>query len=97
MTTILAFATILLPIVTGLTQLAKQTIPKLSKNLVPIVALIIGLLIGWLAAPLTDLSWVLRLWSGGLAGLASTGLIELAFNPRSGEAATYNKPRDDLK
>jgi hypothetical protein len=96
MTAILAFATILLPIVTGVTQLFKQTI-SMSKNLVPIVALGIGLLIGWLAAPLTDLDWILRLWAGGFAGLASTGLFELAFNPRSSEAATYNKPRDELK
>ena len=45
MTAILAFATILLPLVTGVTQLAKQTI-SMSKNLIPIVALGIGLLIG---------------------------------------------------
>jgi hypothetical protein len=95
MTAILAFATIALPFVTALTQLAKQSI-KMPKNLVPMLALAFGLLIGWLAFPLTDLTWVLRLWGGGLAGLASTGLFELAFNPRSSEAATYNKPRDEL-
>jgi hypothetical protein len=27
---------------------------------------------------------VLRLWSGGLAGLSATGLFELAFNKRNG-------------
>jgi len=83
MTEILTFATVILPFVTALTQLVKASV-KMPKNLVPLIALILGLVLGYAATPLTDLDWVLRLWGGGLAGLASTGLYELAFNPRSG-------------
>ncbi|SEQ11509.1 hypothetical protein SAMN04487883_10344 [Bacillus licheniformis] len=40
----------------------------------------IGLLIGAAAYPFTDLELVLRLWSGGLAGLTATGLFEIGKN-----------------
>lgn len=84
MTEVLAFATIILPIVTALTQMVKTAV-SIPKNLVPFISLTIGILIGFLAAPLTDLELTLRLWGGGLAGLSSTGLYELAFNNRVGK------------
>lgn len=83
MSEILVLATIILPIVTAVTQLVKNSI-TMPKNLVPIIALVVGLLIGLAAVPFTDLGLVLRLWAGGLAGLSSTGLYELALNNRTG-------------
>jgi len=80
---VLAFASVLAVFVLALVQLVKNTV-NLPRNLVPAVGLVIGLLVGALAYPFTPMELVLRLWSGGLAGLSATGLFELAFNKRSG-------------
>ncbi|MET3507643.1 holin [Halalkalibacter oceani] len=47
------------------------------KNYAPAVAVLIGLIIGILAAPFTELDVTMRLWAGGFAGLAATGLFEI--------------------
>nr|WP_289038299.1 holin [uncultured Allobacillus sp.] len=73
---VMIFATILLPIVTALVELVKKTI-NMPKKYVPLISLIIGIVIGAIATPFTDFDIVLRLWAGGLAGLAGTGLFEL--------------------
>jgi len=80
---VLAFASVLSVFVMALVQLVKNTV-NLPKNIVPAVGLSIGLLVGALAYPFTSMELVLRLWSGGLAGLSATGLFELAFNKRNG-------------
>lgn len=80
---VLIFATILLPIVTALVELVKRTI-SLPKNIIPLISLIVGLIIGAAAYPFSDLDLVMRLWAGGFAGLAATGLFELAINKREG-------------
>lgn len=74
---VLLFGTIISPIILALVEVAKVTIPKMPKNYLPITSLFIGLLVGFLAQPFTDLDLILRLWSGGLAGLSATGLFEL--------------------
>lgn len=73
---ILIFATILSPVILGLVELVKRTAP-IPVNLIPLVALIIGLLIGLAGNIFTDLDLTHRLWAGGLSGLAATGLFEL--------------------
>jgi len=73
---VLLFATVLLPIVTALVELVKKTV-KLPKNYLPLISVILGLIVGAVAYPFTDFELVLRLWAGGLAGLAGTGLFEL--------------------
>ena len=82
-TEMITFATILAPIVAAIIQGVKNAAP-ISKNYVPLIAVVVGLILGFVAAPLTDIDVQLRLWGGGLAGLASTGLYELAFNKRTG-------------
>lgn len=82
MTEVLVFATILAPIILALVELTKRSVP-VPKNLIPLIALAIGVFIGFAAYPFTELGLDLRLWSGGLAGLASTGLFELG-NKRDG-------------
>ncbi|WP_085523841.1 holin [Tuberibacillus sp. Marseille-P3662] len=84
MNEILTFATIVLPIVTAVTELIKRTV-SVPKNFVPLIALVTGLAIGYAATPMTNIDWVLRLWGGGIAGLSSTGLYEIAFNKREGK------------
>lgn len=74
---ILLFSTIISPIILALVEVFKVTLPKFNKNYIPLVAIIIGIFVGWAAQPFSDLDLVLRLWSGGLAGLGATGLFEL--------------------
>ncbi|MBP1904215.1 hypothetical protein J2Z32_000832 [Paenibacillus turicensis] len=83
LTQVLSFASILAVFVMSIVQLVKTTL-NINKNLVPLVGILVGLLIGVVAYPFTDMDLVLRLWSGGLAGLSATGLFELAFNKRDG-------------
>ncbi|MDT3426053.1 hypothetical protein J2Z22_001573 [Paenibacillus forsythiae] len=83
LTDVLAFASLLTAFVLAGVQFVKTTV-TLPKNIIPLIGVGIGLVIGWAAAPFTELELVLRLWSGGLAGLSATGLFELAFNNRTG-------------
>ncbi|WP_313637821.1 holin [Paenibacillus sp.] len=80
---VMAFASILAVFVLALVQLVKNNI-NIRRNVVPIIGLLIGLLIGAVAYPFTELDIVLRLWAGGLAGLSATGLFELVFKDRPG-------------
>ena len=73
---VLIFATILAPILTALVQLVKKTV-KLPTNIVPALSFVIGIGLGAIAYPFTDLDLVLRLWAGGFAGPAATGLFEI--------------------
>lgn len=76
MTEVLVFATVLAPVILALVELVKKTV-KFPKNYVPLVAFILGMLVGLAAQPFTELDLVLRLWAGGLAGLSATGAFEL--------------------
>lgn len=76
MTEVLLFATILAPVILALVELVKKSVP-VPKNYIPLIALLIGVFIGFAAYPFTDLQLDLRLWAGGLAGLSATGLFEL--------------------
>lgn len=80
---VLAFASTLAVVVLALVQLVKTTV-NVPKNILPLIGLVVGLLIGAAAYPFSDLELVLRLWAGGLAGLSATGLFELALNKRQG-------------
>ncbi|GAA5416186.1 hypothetical protein Pryu01_01218 [Paraliobacillus ryukyuensis] len=80
---VLIFATVLLPIVTSLVELVKRTV-NIPKNIVPMISLVVGLAVGAASYPFTDLELIMRLWAGGFAGLAGTGLFELAVNKRQG-------------
>ncbi|PPA72467.1 holin [Jeotgalibacillus proteolyticus] len=82
MEAVLLFATILAPIVLALIEVAKKTGP-IPKNLLPLIALAMGIFIGFAASPFTDLDTTLRMWAGGFAGLSATGLFEIG-KKRSG-------------
>lgn len=84
MDNLLVFATVLAPIVTALIQVITKSV-KVPKDSVPLLALIVGIVVGFVAYPFTDLSFDLRMWAGALAGLSSVGLFEL-INRRTGTA-----------
>ncbi|WP_407270354.1 holin [Radiobacillus sp. PE A8.2] len=73
---VLSFASVLAPIVSALVQLVKKTV-DVEKNYIPLISLMIGILLGSLAFPITSLGLGSRLWAGGVAGLAATGLFEM--------------------
>ncbi|MFF2911227.1 MULTISPECIES: holin [Bacillales] len=83
LTNVLAFASLLSVFVLTGVQLVKVTV-KVPKNILPLIGVIVGMLIGAAAYPFTDMELVLRLWAGALSGLSATGLFELAFNNRNG-------------
>ncbi|OMC99921.1 holin [Paenibacillus sp. FSL R5-0636] len=83
LTNVLAFASVIAVFVLTGVQFVKTSF-NVPKNILPLIGLVIGLLIGAAAYPFTELGLVLRLWSGGLAGLSATGLFELAFSKRDG-------------
>jgi hypothetical protein len=76
---VMIFATVLSAVVVALLQMVKTTV-SVPKNLVPIIGLVIGLIVGALGYIFTDLELAPRLWAGAFAGLASTGLFELIKN-----------------
>ncbi|PAF34047.1 holin [Terribacillus saccharophilus] len=73
---VMTFASIISPVVIALVQLIKKTV-TVSKRYLPLISLLTGLLVGFLAWPFTELDVVLRLWAGGFAGLAASGLYSL--------------------
>ncbi|MFG3613080.1 holin [Rummeliibacillus stabekisii] len=79
---VLALATIIVPIVMALVELIKRTVTT-KKNYIPLIAFVMGIFIGFVSYPFTDLDTVLRVWAGAVAGLASTGLFEIT-NYRDG-------------
>lgn len=83
LTNVLAFASVIAVFVFAGVEFVKATV-NVPKNILPLIGLAIGLVIGVVAYPFTELDLVLRLWAGGLAGLSATGLFELAFSNRSG-------------
>ena len=83
-TDVLLFASALAVVVLALIQFVKKSV-NLRANIVPLVGVVVGVLVGAAAYPFTDLDLTLRLWAGGLAGLSATGLFELAFSNRDGK------------
>ncbi|OAB41432.1 holin [Paenibacillus glacialis] len=83
LTNVLAFASVLAVFVLAGVQLVKSVV-NVNKNVLPLIGLLIGLIVGFISYPFTNLELVLRLWAGGVAGLSATGLFELAFNKRAG-------------
>lgn len=63
-------------------ELVKRSLPT-KKNYIPLIAFVMGIFIGIVSFPFTELEVTLRLWAGGIAGLANTGLFEIT-NYREG-------------
>lgn len=88
LTRMLAFSSMLSVFVMAAVQLVKVSFP-LPKKRIPLIGVILGMFIGAVAYPFTDLTLALRLWAGALSGLSATGLFEAAFNrPRNGGGGT---------
>lgn len=75
MVEILAMATIIAPVTSGVVQVVKQA-TQVNNRYLPAVATILGMGLG-AAAYFMDAELGLRVWAGGISGLASVGLFEL--------------------
>lgn len=76
MADVLIYAAFLTPIITGITEVFKQTF-NVKVNLLPLFSLVIGLVVGFLGMNFTDLDLVNSLWAGALSGLSAVGLFEV--------------------
>ncbi|TGB05481.1 holin [Halobacillus salinus] len=76
MAQVLIFATVISPFVAGILEVIKR-LAALPKNFIPLIAVVIGVVLGAVAYPFTDMDVALRLWAGAGAGLSATGLFEL--------------------
>lgn len=76
MNEVLAFATVILPIVTAVVEAVKRGL-HLDTRYAPLLSIILGIAIGVLAYPFTDFGLAERLWAGALAGLGAMGLFDL--------------------
>lgn len=83
MTEILMMATIIAPVTAGVVEAIKKA-TGINKRYLPILAAVIGLIIG-AAAYFLDAETGLRIWAGGISGLAATGLFELSKNTVEGD------------
>lgn len=87
MESVLIFATIIAPIIVALIELVKRSF-NVDKKILPVLALAIGLFIGVISYPFTELDTILRIWAGGIAGLASVGLFEIGDKRKSNDNIT---------
>ena len=76
MVEILAMATVIAPVTGGVVQAVKKA-SNLNKRYLPAVATVVGIGLG-AAAYFMDADLGLRIWAGGISGLAATGLFELS-------------------
>lgn len=83
MVEILAMATVIAPVTGGVVQVIKKA-TNVNKRYLPAVATVVGVLLG-AAATFLDADLYLRLWAGGISGLAATGLFELGKNAKKDE------------
>lgn len=72
---LLLLVTLISPVIIGLSEVAKQTV-RIPKNIIPLVAIFIGIIVGIAAAPFTTVDIYIRIWAGVIAGLTSVGLYE---------------------
>lgn len=80
MVEILAMASIIAPVTSGVVQAIKKA-SGVNKRYLPLIAIIIGILLG-LASTFMNLPMVEMMWAGGISGLASVGLFELGKNAK---------------
>lgn len=74
-------ATVIAPVTGGLVQALKKG-THIKKRYLPLMAIIVGISLG-ATAYFLNAEIGIRLWAGGVSGLASVGLFELGKNGTS--------------
>ena len=78
MVEILAMATAIAAVTSGVVQAVKQT-NVIKSEYLPLTAILIGMFLGSVAIFL-EVDLIARIWAGGISGLAATGLFEFGKN-----------------
>ena len=73
---ILTLATIITPVTSGLVQAVKIS-THVNKRYLQISSIVVGIGLG-ASATFLDTDSLVRIWAGGISGLAATGLFELS-------------------
>lgn len=79
---VLVLSTAIGILVAALMQLAKSSYTAFTKgkeinpNWIPMLAVVVGMIVGLAVAPFTTLDWVLRLWAGAISGFMASGIYE---------------------
>lgn len=58
------------------TTYTAATNKELNKNWIPLIAVVVGMVMGLAVAPFTSMDWVLRLWAGAVSGFMASGIYE---------------------
>lgn len=76
-TEVLALGTAIAVLVGILTQIIKKvTGEAVANKYMPLIAILLGLVVGALVYPFTDMNLTLRLWAGFMAGAMASGLYD---------------------
>lgn len=89
MAQVLIFAGTIAVILVILVEIFKRSLPSFPSRFLPLVAVVLGVIVGAISYPFTDLDLSLRLWAGFFAGASSVGLYELG-------SKTTKKPPDEF-
>jgi len=81
MNEVLAFSTVLMPLVVALVEVVKR-VATLEARHTPVVALVTGIIVGIAASPFTEFMLLERAWAGAIAGLGAMGLFDLGRKMR---------------
>lgn len=76
-TAIFLIATVLVAIITAVTEVVKRAV-TIPVRYLPLVSMVIGVIVGLATMPLNDYSIYVLIWSGAIAGLAASGLFDLS-------------------
>ena len=58
------------------TTYTAATNKELNRNWIPLLAVVVGMIMGLAVAPFTSMDWVLRLWAGAVSGFMASGIYE---------------------
>lgn len=82
---IYGIATAIAVVTLALTEIVKTT-EKVPVKYMPFVSLVIGMLLGWAAAPIHTATIAQLLWGGGISGLMASGVFSSAKKILQGES-----------
>lgn len=73
---VLVLATIIVVLVLSLLEVIKKAV-RIKKEYIPMLGFGIGIIIGAIVYPFTDLDLTYRIWAGAIGGLSATGVFEI--------------------
>jgi hypothetical protein len=93
-TQLLIIALAIVPFTNALVGVVKKSFPKMKSNFYPLIALISGILIGFVSAFLPNIQYTViqMIMAGAIAGMASCGVYQIATVTTTSNDSTTNNP-----